>query len=245
VTANTQRSDSEENLDGTVVYAVKSVGPDGRANVTCTETFSSARKNCATFAAQPSAQGGHAFSFEHHSSGEETATISSSPEHIEIDRYGRILGAAGGGNLPFPVGRISHQAIEPLSAVDENVWTVTGDVGITLTESAGMPFSPPPDRGEEPLPAREKTIYTIKDSHGTSISVRKTYGFATAAEVDGEPLLNVTGEGELTFDRQSGVFTSSTMKLRVTLHEDGSPVQLASMVNCNLVRVAQEPSKAP
>jgi hypothetical protein len=271
VKANTQLSDSEEDLDGTVVYTVKSIGPDGLARVAFTENFSCSRKSRVALASAPTAQDGHASFFEHHSSSEETANITSAPGCIDIDRYGRITGAEGGGNLPFPVGRMAHLAIEPLSPVDENAWTLSGDVGIVLTEKAAAPFpppadgmfppppadnvfpppptehvsSPPADGGEEPLPAHEKTTYTIKDSDDASISVRKTYGFATAEEVDDKPRLAMTGEGELTFDRQNGVFTSSTMKIRVTLREDGSPLELASMVNCALIRVAEEPSKDP
>ena len=45
VKANTQLSDSEEDLDGTVVYTVKSIGPDGLARVAFTENFSCSRKS--------------------------------------------------------------------------------------------------------------------------------------------------------------------------------------------------------
>jgi hypothetical protein len=243
VKANTQRSDSEEDLDGTVTYTVKSIGSDGVAQVTSIESFARSRKSHDAFTSASTAQGDHASSSEHHSSTEESVTVSSAPARIAIDRYGRITGAEGGSNLPFPVGRMSHLAIEPLSLVDENAWTVSGDVGIVLPDEAPTPASPRADSAEEPWPAREKTTYTVTRADGKSISVRKTYALATISEGEGEPRLAVMGEGELTFDRQNGVFTSSTIQVRVTLYEDGSPLELASLVNCVLVRVAEEPSK--
>jgi hypothetical protein len=241
VKASTQRNGFEEDVDGTVVYAVKSVRPDGVARVTCTEEISCSVKSRAEFASGGAGGAGHASFSEHHSTEESTATSSTS-ECFEIDRYGRTVGADTGGNLPFPVGRMSHLAIEPLPLADENAWTISGDVGIVLTDGAEPPLSPSAGSGGEPLLAREKTTYTIEGPRGPSITVRKTYGFATAAEGDDKPLLTVTGEGDLTFDRQSGVFTSSTMTMRVTVDEDDGSAELASMVQCVLIGVAEDPA---
>jgi len=140
---------------------------------------------------------------------------------------------------------MSRLAIEPLSSGDEKVWTVGGNMKILLAEKLVGPPSSLAGSQEDPLPAREQSTYTIKGSEGTKILVRKTYAFATAAEADGKVRLTVTGDGDLAFDRESGVFASSMMTARVALDEGGSLLEEASMVQCGLIRVTQEPDKAP
>ena len=228
VKANTQCYDSAEDLEGTVAYQVKSLDADGVADVECIESVTRSLRT-----------GGHG---GHHV---QTSTVSAAPARIRIDKQGRLMADERRRNQPFVVGRLSRLAIEPVSTMDEKARTVTRELRIRLgwQKTEGPPAAWADGEGE-PLLAREKTTYTIKDTEEKRRLARKTYDPATAPEEDGRVRLRAKGEGELTFDQETEVFASSTTTTESAFHDGGQLLREGTKVQSGLIRVTQEPSAA-
>jgi hypothetical protein len=239
VKSNTQFDDHDEEIEGTVAYSVQSVDAAGVARVRAVSSFQLRQKDHDNFDFSASGEAGHSFASNHHSAFQQEMTVTDAPEIIVLDRQGKIISFDGGQNAPFPIGCMSHLPIESLPAGDESTWSIGGDVGITFGEGAAVPFGPPATGSGEPVLAREKTTYKVADKTGASIVVRKAYSFATVEQEKDEPRLSMTGDGELTFDRESGVFTSLIMSRKVILRGFGGDSALAAFVTCRLVGIEE------
>ena len=237
-----QLSAGVETLEGTVHYGVKSVSSDGVAEISFFEHVTRSQREAAVAGPRyVPFRSPLAHSPSRYYSGRYSPVLSSEPpEVIKVDRQGRIVSMAGGSRLPLLLGRAAHQPFEPLSPLDENPWTVATDIALRTRTVDWLVVPGLGDSRPVELPGREKSVYTLQGSADNLLTVKKTYEAASAALVDGKPQVAMSGEGELTFDLRRGLFASSKMKIRVTVHEGAVRVEVPIQVSYELVSEEEE-----
>lgn len=233
-----QIGDAPHAVNGIVNYTVETVGTDGTVELSCIETISGSSSSATYIAPSPIRYRSRYPSRSYHP-GYYASSHPTTPDRITIDRHGRILRVEGGEDLPYLLGRAAHLPIERLSPLDENPWTVSSDVAVALHKIDWLPHRDSLESRQEQLPATEKSIYTVRGSDSKGIHLAKTYEMATGVLVDGKPRAAMSGEGELTFDPQMGVFSSSKMKMRLAVRDGGIAVEWTATVSYELVSEAE------
>lgn len=237
-----QLSAGVETLEGTVHYSVKSVDSAGVAEIVFFERVTRSQREGAVAGPRyvPLRSPLHPPSRYYPGRYYLSRPSSEPPEVIKVDRQGRIVSMAGGSRLPLLLGRAAHQPFEPLSPLDEKPWTVESDIALRTRTMDWLAVPGLGDSRPVELPGREKSIYTLQGSADNLLRVKKTYDAASAALVDGKPQVAMSGEGELTFDLRRGIFASSKMKVRVTVHEGAVRVEVPIQVSYELVSEEEE-----
>ena len=237
-----QLSAGVETLEGTVHYILRSVNSDGVAEIAFFERVTRSHREAAVAGpAYVPLRSPLAHSPPRYYPGRYSPGLSPEPpEVIGVDRQGRIVSMAGGSRLPLLLGRTAHQPFEPLSPLDENPWTVATDIALRTRTMDWLAVPGLGDSRPVELPGREKSVYTLQGSADNLVTVKKTYEAASAALVDGKPQVAISGEGELTFDLRRGLFASSKMKVRVTVHEGAVRVEVPIQVSYELVSEEEE-----
>ena len=236
-----QLATGPEQVLRTIRYTVKSVSPDGSAEITFFETVVRS-SNGKVVSASPYPVPSHfspIYTRSRYSLGR-YSTTSTPAEVVKIDRYGRILGMEGGAHFPFFLGRAAHLPFEPLSALAENPWTVATDIAFKMSTIDWLPNSMLAKFRREELPGREKSFFSIAGADSKQLSVRKTYEASSAAQVEGRPQVALSGESELTFERRRGLFSSAKMKVRVAMHDGAVLLEVPLQVSFELGSEAEE-----
>lgn len=220
--------DTTETTHGTVSYTVNSISKDGSVELMCIETSSR------TSSPSPRYRRGY---FPH--TLPPSFSMPTEPDRMTLDRHGRVLRVEGSDDLPYLLGRTIQLPIERLSPLEENRWTVSTDVVVAWHKINWLPHLMLPESRQEQLPATEKCTYTVEGADGRHIRLAKTYELATGVLVDGKPRTSMSGEGQLAFDPQMGVFSSSKMKMRLALREGGVAVEVTALVSYDLASEAE------
>jgi serine protease Do len=111
----------------------------------------------------------------------------------------------------------------------------------------GSPFSEPP-AAVVMLPAMERTVYELGKSSGETVTIKRRYELR-ALEKSGEPPpLEMTGEGEILFNRKTGVPESMQFKATLSRTAGGVTTRIPLQVTCRKTdadQFAQVPQPAP
>jgi len=236
-----QLSGGAETLEGSVHYTVKSVNSDGIAEIAFYEYLTHpARESTGSGFRSGPYRTPPGLPSRYYPGRYSSRVSSNGPEVIQVDRLGRIVSMEGGSHLPLFLGRVAHQPFEPLSPAGDNPWTVAAD--ITLRTKTGDWLDVPGLGASRPLelPGRETSVYTLHNAMDNLLTLQRTYEAASAALVDGKPQIAMSGTGELTFDLRRGLFASSKMMIRVTVHEGAVRVEAPIQVAYQLVSEEEE-----
>ena len=233
-------------IQGTARYTVKSVSPEGVAEITFGESMTRSEKGVVVssgdrYAVPARPLYPHVTHSRYYYPGRyATGLAAGPPEVVKVDRDGQIVSMEGGVHFPCFLGRAAHLPFEPLSAAEENPWTVATDIAFRMSKVDWLPTSMLASVRQEELPGREKAVFSIESSDPKQITVKKTYEASSAAQVEGKPQIALGGEGKLTFDLQRGLVSSSTMKIRVAMHDGAVLVEVPIQVSYEVVGEAEE-----
>lgn len=145
------------------------------------------------------------------------------PNEVKIDSYGQVLSARGESPLPRALGDLTLLVIDPLPKDNANDWQTSTDCAIVLTEVTRL--NPRSAFGREEttrLPAREQARYTVQASRGVNRIIKKHYELRTAEMVEGAPRIEMIGDGEITFNTETGIPQEMTFKATLTEHPNAN-----------------------
>ena len=139
------------------------------------------------------------------------------PNEIKIDGQGHLLSTQGETPLPRALGDLSQLVVETLPA-DGTRWEVQNGCVITLQEGQPLsPFSHFAHVEKRNLPASETLSYTLGTTKGDLTEIKKHYDLRTNERSFGNPTLQMTGDGTVTFDHKLGM--PRAMEFKLTLAE--------------------------
>jgi len=148
---------------------------------------------------------------------------------VETDPLGRVHEITGE-RVPLPgfMGPFSIMVLEQLPSVRRSTWSNSFAVTIVINEDSGDAVAPParfrprirpprfpgfPGFPNEPdvaqkttrIPAKIRIAYTLQESTGDQIKIKKDFDLEAREPAAGEPRIKLTGSGILTFDNKLGV----------------------------------------
>ncbi len=126
---------------------------------------------------------------------------------LRVDETGQMLEHSGRATaLPQALGDIERLVFEPLPVQGKTSWETRSDCTIETTEVT--PLSPMSHFGrsqKKSYAALERISYKLGPVSGASAQVRKKYELKTQDIVGGQPRMQLTGEGTITFDTALGL----------------------------------------
>jgi S1-C subfamily serine protease len=180
------------------------------------------------------------------------------PSQIQMDSTGRVQQASGGTQLPMLLGEMGVFLIDPLPSDIRPSWEVTGTC--TIGESSGGPrvpfgprFMPRGPRGPFGPPgfpgfpnqqqtttreATERTSYTRGPVAGDTVTINKRYELRANA-AGASPGLNMTGDGQITFDMKEGLPRAVSFKATLTVTSANTTRRIPISVSYKLLQGAE------
>ncbi len=144
---------------------------------------------------------------------------------LTLDDRGRVVNQRGESQLPFVLGNLAQLLIEPFPAEAAATWTNTESTTIRIT-SEWPPRSPfRRDVEQERLNAEESTTFTITDVTDDTVVITKEYRLATVETVKDQPRMELTGSGEITFDRRRRLPSAMDYEANFIVREDNQEVK--------------------
>ncbi len=142
------------------------------------------------------------------------------PNEIKIDAQGHLLSTRGDTPLPRALGDLSQLIIETLPS-EGTRWEVQNGCAIIVQEEHRLsPFSHFARVEKRTLPASETLAYTLGEAAGQNVVLKKHYELRTNERSFGSPTLEMTGDGNVSFDRQLGMPRTMELKLTMVEHPD-------------------------
>lgn len=171
---------------------------------------------------------------------------------LTVNALGEVVEYQGKEQLPAVLGPVGLFFLEPLDAYSEAQWQTESETSLSRIKRDESRFGPfggrrgfgPPgfpdpfgrDREDEvieTIPATEKTTYRVENSLNGRISIAKSYEF-TATRSNGQPYMNIRGNGTVVFDTQRGVPSSLEFTSRVQQDNDGSKIDVPVKISYTL-----------
>jgi len=162
---------------------------------------------------------------------------------VSVDRHGRIESFDVPNQLPFLVGPMALLAVHPVDSAGRSNWSVRSRATISIQENnsrLGGLRPPPIPRGFRPrgfpdpfaprvvksLEAIETQRYRIKSDSDDLVVLERTFELTTLDD-PARPYFNITGSGEVTFSRRTGLVERFEFDHHfVRNEEDGSQVRI-------------------
>jgi hypothetical protein len=138
---------------------------------------------------------------------------------ITIDRRGNWIDSYSLTPLPYVLGDLEFQVFEQFPDQTQANWQFVND--ISVEESRGSlrhrSFGGGPQRG-----GSEQIVYSLGDAREDSVRVAKKYALSTTVgELSSAAEVNLTGNGQFTFDVKRGLNESLTMNYEFKTNEQG------------------------
>lgn len=150
---------------------------------------------------------------------------------ITVSPFGQVLRVGQECPLPYLLGDVSELMIEPLAAVKDGSWTVTGNTGVTVVTNSYPYHRFTHAQFRDGVPATEKAVYTIQERTDKLLTVSKRYELTTASVINGKPRFEVAGNGTLVFDLVRGVPSKLKLAMNVTVRDinrtEETPLQVS------------------
>lgn len=158
---------------------------------------------------------------------------------VVIDAKGNVIKYSGDTQLPFLLGNLWQLVIEPLPADAKASWQI--ERPIEVFEKDGRFRSLPPFMPQRQVnrSARESVAYTLGQPAGGGVVMSKKYSLVTEEKSGNEPLLEQSGEGQITFDRQAGLVKLVEMKYTIRLNQENTTVRIPVTVSARLLEGAE------
>jgi hypothetical protein len=164
---------------------------------------------------------------------------------LTIDVHGKVLDSHHLTPLPYMLGDFQVLAIEPLPDTPQTAWEHKEDATITEKQASRNPmFGPGPPFGSPFGPsqpagmnrsAHETISFAIVGSDSRVARIKRTYLLRTEDQVKGKPRLELSGQGERSFDLQQGVASSELMKYTVHVNEENESLDIPLTVDYRLL----------
>ena len=149
-------------------------------------------------------------------------------QETTFDRQGKIVRHGDDPSLPFLLGKQAELVIEQLPDEAKPTWNIERDLGVVERSHSSGPSLGPFGRGpgsETSRGAKERIDYAVIGQDRDSIRISKRYSLKTLPE-EGVTRFDMSGDGELVFDKRQGVITSHKMKYQVRVNEKNVSVTI-------------------
>jgi S1-C subfamily serine protease len=172
---------------------------------------------------------------------------------LKVDQFGQVEEFNDSNQLPYLTGPMSLLAVHELDPDGRNQWTVRQGITIAIEQEdrrfGGIrrrPFGPR-FRGPDPfgrnadntkkIQAIEETNYVLKEKTDQSLVIGKRFSLKTQDDPN-NPLMAITGDGTITFNRQDGMVESYEFKQTYSGQADGKRVVVP--ITISMTRMSNE-----
>jgi beta-lactamase regulating signal transducer with metallopeptidase domain/HEAT repeat protein len=157
------------------------------------------------------------------------------PEESTFDRRGKTVRQGESPSLPFLLGNQVELIVEQLPDEGRTSWTAQRDLGVIERDQSG-PFFSPFGRGgtETNRGATERIDYAVLAQDQDSCRISKKYSLKTVAE-QGITHIDMSGDGELVFDKRLGLVRSRKMKYQIRVNEKNVVITIPLSLDCCLM----------
>ncbi len=162
------------------------------------------------------------------------------PEETTFDRQGKIIRHGESPSLPLLLGKQAELVVEQLPNEAKPGWTSERELGvIERSEPSWPPHFGPFARGgrETNRGAKERIEYTVVTQDQDSVRIGKKYSLKTAPE-QGVTHIDMSGNGELVFDRRLGIFRSEKMSYEILVNDANVSVRIPLSLDYRLMSKA-------
>ncbi len=181
---------------------------------------------------------------------------------LTVNALGEVVEFQGNEQLPAVLGHVGVFFLEPLDAYSESEWQTETETNLQRIKrddngpfGRGGPFGgrrgfggprgfPDPfgrdqeDEVVETIPATEKTSYRVENSLNNKISIAKSYEF-TATRSNGQPYMNIRGNGTVVFDTERGMPGSLEFNSRIQQQDEGQTIDVPVKITYTLRSVEE------
>ena len=163
------------------------------------------------------------------------------PQETTFDRQGKIIRRGESPWLPFLLGNQVELIVDQFPGEAKPAWSIERELGvIERSEPSGPPFFGPFGRGgsETNRGAKERIDYAVArprpgyDPHQQEV-------LACKPPEQGVTHIDMSGDGELVFDRRLGVVRSEKMKYEIHVNESNVAVNIPLTLDCRLMTDAE------
>jgi HEAT repeat protein len=155
------------------------------------------------------------------------------PDTWTISRRGDVVVMGRVTQIPCLLGPEELLIIESLPKEAKSSWTVSSGTGITEVGESPMPF--PPRREEVGHGAGEQVDYAITKTTPEIVHLTKKYHLSTTPSSGDETHFNMSGSGEIEFDRKRGVFSSNSMKYDIEVNKNNTKLNVPVTLTYHLM----------
>jgi beta-lactamase regulating signal transducer with metallopeptidase domain len=157
------------------------------------------------------------------------------PQESIFDRQGRVIQHGDTPSLPLLLGKQGELLIEQLPDAAKPAWSFERELGIVEQQESSEPFFSHLQPGTEThRGAKERIDYAVASQDSNSIRMSKKYSLKTAPE-RGVTHLDMSGNGELVFDKKLGIIRSEKMTYEVRRNEKNITVTIPMTFECRLM----------
>jgi beta-lactamase regulating signal transducer with metallopeptidase domain len=159
------------------------------------------------------------------------------PQETTFDRRGKVVRKGESNWLPLLLGNEVELMVEELPEEAKTAWTTERELGVVERDESGPFFAPFPFRrggSETNRGAKERIDYAVVGQDQNAVQISKKYSLKTLAE-QGVTYIDMSGSGELVFDRKLGVLKSQKMKYQIRFNEKNVAVTIPFTLDCRLL----------
>ncbi|MFI4851383.1 MAG: HEAT repeat domain-containing protein [Gimesia chilikensis] len=144
------------------------------------------------------------------------------PHEILMNRFGEIETIKGSSLLPYLIGHLSQINLIPLSPAGKAEWSEQDKAKISVISSDRMalPFRGP--NVEKTLEAKKSTEYVIEGEQGNLVTIKVQHSYRTIAMVEDGPEVELTGSGQIQFDKQQGAVKELKLNYKMVRRSESS-----------------------
>lgn len=144
------------------------------------------------------------------------------PHEIVMNRFGEIETIKGSSLLPYLIGHLSQINLIPLSPAGKAEWSEQDKAKISVISSDRMalPFRGP--NVEKTLEAKKSTEYVIEGEQGNLVTIKVQHSYRTIAMVEDGPEVELTGSGQIQFDKQHGAVKELKLNYKMVRRSESS-----------------------
>ncbi|KAA0131711.1 hypothetical protein FYZ48_26630 [Gimesia chilikensis] len=144
------------------------------------------------------------------------------PHEIVMNRFGEIETIKGSSLLPYLIGHLSQINLIPLSPAGKAEWSEQDKAKISVISSDRMtlPFRGP--NVEKTLEAKKSTEYVIEGEQGNLVTIKVQHSYRTIAMVEDGPEVELTGSGQIQFDKQQGAVKELKLDYKMVRRSESS-----------------------
>jgi|GEM_PF-4008876 len=126
------------------------------------------------------------------------------PHVLSLNRYGEIDTVKGSSLLPYLIGHLSEINLVPLSPEGDTKWSESEKTSISIIASDRFPLTLRGANVEKTLGAKQTTDYQITEQTADTVTIEVEHSYRTISTVDGSPEVELTGTGNIQFDKKQG-----------------------------------------